>query len=62
MIAVGRGPGWVFFKIQDRIQGIRVSPEEELAGLDMPEMGVYAYPYYVLVDAASETNGTAPER
>ncbi|HEX9548866.1 MAG TPA: ammonium transporter [Acidimicrobiales bacterium] len=37
------GGGWVFFKIQDRIQGIRSSPQDELAGLDLPEMGALAY-------------------
>jgi ammonium transporter, Amt family len=38
------GIGWLFFKIQHAIQGIRSKPEDELAGLDLPEMGVYAYP------------------
>ncbi len=51
------GFSYVFFKIQHRIQGIRVTAEEELAGLDIPLMGGSAYPDYVLVDAASGTNG-----
>jgi Amt family ammonium transporter len=38
------GVGWLFFKIQHAIQGIRSAPEDELAGLDLGEMGVYAYP------------------
>jgi Amt family ammonium transporter len=38
------GGGWIFFRIQHAIQGIRSKPEDEIAGLDMPEMGVYAYP------------------
>jgi Amt family ammonium transporter len=38
------GGGWIFFKIQHAVQGIRSAPEDEIAGLDMPEMGVYAYP------------------
>ncbi len=38
------GIGWVFFKIQHAIQGIRSKPEDEDIGLDLPEMGVYAYP------------------
>jgi Amt family ammonium transporter len=38
------GCGWIFFKIQDAIQGIRSKPEDEDIGLDLPEMGVYAYP------------------
>ena len=40
------GFSYVFFKAQDAIMGIRVRPEEELAGLDMPEMGVLAYPTF----------------
>lgn len=38
------GVGWLFFKIQHAVQGIRSKPEDELLGLDIPEMGVYAYP------------------
>jgi Amt family ammonium transporter len=38
------GFGWVFFKIQNAIQGIRSSREDETTGLDMTEMGAYAYP------------------
>jgi Amt family ammonium transporter len=34
---------YAFFRIQDRIQGIRVSPQEEVEGLDSAEMGVPAY-------------------
>jgi Amt family ammonium transporter len=37
------GAGWIFFKLQDAIQGIRSKPEDEVAGLDVPEMGVLAY-------------------
>jgi Amt family ammonium transporter len=37
------GLGWIFFKLQDAIQGIRSAPEDELAGLDMPEMGALGY-------------------
>lgn len=35
---------YVFFRIQDKVQGIRSSAEDELAGLDVTEMGVMAYP------------------
>jgi len=34
---------YAFFRIQDKIQGIRVSPAAEVAGLDSAEMGVPAY-------------------
>jgi Amt family ammonium transporter len=35
---------YVFFKVYDMIWGMRVSPEVELEGLDVPEMGVHGYP------------------
>ncbi len=38
------GLHYAFFKIQDAIQGIRSSEEDEIAGLDAGEMGVLAYP------------------
>jgi len=50
LIAVGVVFAWsfgmhfVFFKIQDAVQGIRSSEADELAGLDPTEMGVEAYP------------------
>jgi Amt family ammonium transporter len=39
------GGGYLFFKVQHKLMGIRSSPEDELAGLDLPEMGALAYPY-----------------
>jgi Amt family ammonium transporter len=38
------GVGWLWFKVQHAVQGIRSKPEDEMAGLDLTEMGVYAYP------------------
>jgi Amt family ammonium transporter len=35
---------YVFFRVQKRLQGIRVTKNEEMIGLDVPEMGVAAYP------------------
>jgi Amt family ammonium transporter len=35
---------YVFFRVQKRVQGIRVTRDEEMIGLDIPEMGVPAYP------------------
>ncbi|MBC7293589.1 MAG: ammonium transporter [Thermoleophilia bacterium] len=35
---------YAFFRIQKKVQGIRVSKDEEMIGLDVPEMGVAAYP------------------
>jgi Amt family ammonium transporter len=42
------GSFYVFFKVMDKITGIRVSAETEIAGLDGPEMGSLAYPDFVL--------------
>jgi Amt family ammonium transporter len=39
---------YVWFKISDKITPIRVSKETELAGLDLPEMGVGGYPEFVI--------------
>ncbi|MCS7233957.1 MAG: ammonium transporter [Synergistetes bacterium] len=38
------GMGYVLFKLMDKAFGIRVSPEEELKGLDVYEHGIPAYP------------------
>ncbi|MDO8588378.1 MAG: ammonium transporter [Armatimonadota bacterium] len=42
------GASFVFFTLQKKIMGIRVSKEDEIAGLDMPETGVLAYPEFEL--------------
>jgi Amt family ammonium transporter len=42
---------YVWFKISDKITPIRVPPEVELAGLDIPEMGAHGYTGFVM-DAA----------
>jgi Amt family ammonium transporter len=34
---------YAFFKLSNKITPIRVKPEDEIAGLDMPEMGVLGY-------------------
>jgi ammonium transporter, Amt family len=46
--------GWLMFKFIDKIVGNRVRPEDELLGLDIPEMGVEAYAG-VKMDKNSET-------
>ena len=38
------GMGYLIFKLMDKAFGIRVSPREELQGLDIPEHGTPAYP------------------
>jgi Amt family ammonium transporter len=41
------GVSWVFFKVLDRVMGLRVPPEVELEGLDLAETGVLAYHGFV---------------
>jgi Amt family ammonium transporter len=38
------GLSYIFFRIVDRILGMRVTPAVELAGVDIPEMGMIPYP------------------
>ena len=40
------GFSYVFFKIQHAIMGLRVNAEDEIAGLDIPETGILAYPTF----------------
>ena len=38
---------YAFFKVQDRLMGIRSNEVDELMGLDLPEMGALAYPDFL---------------
>ena len=38
------GLSYIFFRIVDRVIGMRTAPEAEMGGLDIPEMGAYGYP------------------
>ncbi len=40
------GASFVYFKIMNKIVPMRVSKEDELSGLDMPETGILAYPEF----------------
>jgi ammonium transporter, Amt family len=42
------GFSYVFFKILDKIMGMRVTPEVETEGLDIDETGVLAYPGFTI--------------
>jgi Amt family ammonium transporter len=46
--------GWLVFKLTEKLVGNRVSAKDELAGLDIPEMGVEGYAG-VKLDKNSET-------
>ena len=57
------GIAYAFFKIQNAVMkgGIRPPAEVELAGLDIPEMGVLAYPEFASSRAvAVDTGGISP--
>ena len=47
----GFGSGFILFWLLKKTIGLRASREEEMAGLDVPEHGIEAYP---------ETNGPVP--
>ncbi len=49
LLVYGFGVSFVFYKVLDKVWGLRVAPEDELEGLDIPEMGVLAYPDQQLV-------------
>ena len=49
IVIVMGGLSFAFFKLSNVLfkGGIRSTAEDEIAGLDVPEMGVYAYPDFV---------------
>jgi Amt family ammonium transporter len=48
VVVWGFGASWLFWKLLNKILKIRVSSEVEIAGLDLPETGVLAYPDFIL--------------
>ncbi|MGE5577835.1 MAG: ammonium transporter [Syntrophothermus sp.] len=44
----GFGVSYLFFRAYRAVAGLRVKAEDELSGLDIPEMGVFAYPEFSL--------------
>ncbi len=61
IVVFAGGVGWIFFKIQHAIQGIRVTPEQEMVGVDLSEMGVYAYPDLENPEAVAALHSSAHE-
>ncbi len=55
------GIAFAFFKIQNALTkgGIRPDAEDELAGMDLPEMGVLAYPEFNGSAGSLDVSGTA---
>jgi Amt family ammonium transporter len=57
------GITWVIFSFVKKFVQIRVSPEVEIQGLDVPEFGVLAYPDFVLTSVhsgSSHVTGSMP--
>ncbi len=48
LLVYGLGVAFLWFKFLDKVWGLRVSPEVELAGLDLDEMGAYGYPDFTI--------------
>lgn len=65
LVLWGFGVSYVFMRILNKAWGLRVEPAVELDGLDIPEMGVLAYPDLQLVkselDYYSEDNAVVPQ-
>jgi ammonium transporter, Amt family len=57
------GLAYLWFKLSDKITPIRSKEEDELVGLDLPEMGVLAYPEFLGHGGVPSTDGApAPVR
>jgi Amt family ammonium transporter len=50
----------IFFKVQKIMMGLRVSPEDEIAGLDIPETGVLAYPAFIWLPNRANMESITP--
>ncbi len=65
LVIWGFGLSFIFFKVLDRVWGLRTAPEDELEGLDLPEMGILAYPDNVRatseLDYDSSDNAPIPQ-
>lgn len=65
LVIWGFGLSYIFFRFLDKVWGLRVRPEDELEGLDIPEMGVLAYPSNMLsrseLDYDSHENAHIPQ-
>jgi ammonium transporter, Amt family len=56
LIVWGFGLSFLWFKLLDKVWGLRVPPEVELEGLDLEEMGAYGYPDFQVVKSELDFN------
>lgn len=63
LVVWGFGISYLFFKLLDKVMkgGIRVSQEVEINGLDIPEMGMLAYPDFVIQPDSPEIQSSIQE-
>ncbi|HXZ43524.1 MAG TPA: ammonium transporter, partial [archaeon] len=45
------------FKVLEKTIGLRVTPDVEIEGLDVPELGALAYPEHALIHSHSSGGG-----
>ncbi|MDR3552847.1 MAG: ammonium transporter [Clostridia bacterium] len=60
LIVFGFGVAFLWFKLLDKIMGLRVSAQVELEGLDLDEMGAYGYPDFQILKS-SELDYMTPD-
>lgn len=60
ILIYGLGISFIWFKVLDKIWGLRVAPEVELAGLDLDEMGAYGYPDFQ-INSNADLDSASPD-
>ncbi|ADU27665.1 ammonium transporter [Ethanoligenens harbinense] len=60
ILVYGLGVAFIWYKVLDKVWGLRVAPEVELAGLDLDEMGAYGYPDFQL-NTNTELDSSSPD-
>ena len=58
VVAWAFGTFYLFFRVQQKVMGLRASAADEIAGLDATEMGVLAYPDFVTTSPLSDGAGS----
>ena len=53
---------WVWFRLADALVPMRSKRQDEIVGLDIPEVGAEAYSDYHLTDASSPSGRRADKR
>jgi Amt family ammonium transporter len=59
LLVYGLGGAYLWFRLLDKVWGMRVSPEVELKGLDLDEMGALGYPDFEILKSG-ELDSSSP--